>query len=170
MSIISYTLPYNSNLLKQNLSLLSRTYPFLNIQTIGSSILGTPLYAIKLGRGPKKVFYSASFHANEWITTIILMKFIEDYCISYTKNSKLYEYSIRNLFHSSSIYIVPMVNPDGVDLVTENIAISSPHYQKALHIASQFSSIPFPDGWKANLNGESLINFHLKCCVNRITL
>lgn len=145
MSIISYTHPYNSNLLRQNLSFLSRTYPFLNIQTIGNSVLGTPLYAIKLGYGPKKVLYSASFHANEWITSIILMKFIEDYCISYVKNSKLYEYSIRNLFYSSSIYIIPMVNPDGVDLVTENIAVSSSHYQKALHIASQFSSIPFPN-------------------------
>lgn len=39
---------------------------------------------------------------------------------------------------------MPMVNPDGVDLVTGNFAVSSPNYQKALHIANQFSSIPFP--------------------------
>lgn len=52
------------------------------------------------------------------------------------------------------------INPTGVDLVTGNLAVSSPSYQKALHIANQFPSIPFPDGWKANLNGESLINFH----------
>lgn len=37
------------------------------------------------------------------------------------------------------------INPTGVDLVTGNIAISSPSYQKALHIANQFSSIPFPN-------------------------
>ena len=147
-----------------------RAYPLLNVQNVGTSVLGKPIYVVKLGRGTKKVFYSASIHANEWITTPVLMKFIEDYCISYVNRSSLYGYSIRNLFNSASIYIMPMVNPDGVDLVTGNIQISSPSYQKALHIANIFPEIPFTNGWKANLNGESLINFHLKCCVNRISL
>lgn len=116
MSIVSTNLPYNSSILRQNLNLLLRTYPFLNVQNVGNSVLGRPLYVIKLGRGSRKVFYSASIHANEWITTSILMKFIEDYCVSYIRSSNLYNYSIRNLFYSTSIYIMPMVNPDGVDL------------------------------------------------------
>lgn len=118
MSIVSTNVPYHSDLLKQNLSLLLRTYPFLNVQTTGNSVLGKPIYVIKLGRGPRKVFYSAAIHANEWITSPILMKFIEDYCISYVRRTNLYGYSIRNLFNSTSIYLMPMVNPDGVDLVT----------------------------------------------------
>lgn len=156
MSIVSTNVPYHSNMLRQNLSLLLRTYPFLNVQTVGNSVLGKPIYVIKLGHGPRKVFYSGSIHANEWITTPVLMKFIEDYCISYVRRTNLYGYSVQNLFHSTSIYIMPMVNPDGVDLVTGNLAVSSPSYQKALHIANQFSSIPFPNGWKANLNGVDL--------------
>lgn len=156
MSIVSTNVSYNSNILRQNLNLLLRTYPFLNVQTVGNSVLGKPIYVIKLGRGSRKVFYSASIHANEWITTPVLMKFIEDYCISYITRSNLYGYSISNLFNSTSIYIMPMVNPDGVDLVTGNLSVSSPSYQKALHIANQFSSIPFPNGWKANLNGVDL--------------
>ena len=155
MNIVSTNVPYNSNVLRQNLTVLLRRYPFLNVQTVGNSVLGKPIYAIKLGRGQKSVFYSAAFHANEWITTPVLMKFIEDYCISYVNNSNLYGYSIKNLFYSSSIYIIPMVNPDGVDLVTGEIAVSDFSYQKALYIANEFSSIPFPNGWKANLNGVS---------------
>ena len=116
MSIVSTNVPYHSNTLRQNLSLLLRTYPFLNVQTVGNSVLGKPIYVIKLGRGPRKVFYSGSIHANEWITTPILMKFIEDYCISYVRRTNLYGYSVQNLFHSTSIYIMPMVNPDGVGL------------------------------------------------------
>ena len=155
MSIVSTNSFYSSNILRQNLSLLVRKYPFLNIQTIGNSVLGKPIYAIKLGRGSKSVFYCASFHANEWITTPVLMKFIEDYCFYYVNHLNLYDYPIRNLFSSTSIYIVPMVNPDGVDLVTGEIAVSDFSYQKALYIANEFSSIPFPNGWKANLNGVS---------------
>ena len=116
MSIVSTNIPYHSNILRQNLSLLLGTYPFLNVQTVGNSVLGKPIYVIKLGRGPRKVFYSGSIHANEWITTPVLMKFIEDYCISYVRRSNLYGYSVQNIFNSTSIYIMPMVNPDGVGL------------------------------------------------------
>ena len=161
MSIVSTNIPYNSYILKQNLYNLLHTYPFINVDVIGNSVLNKPIYVIKLGNGSKKVFYSASIHANEWITSIILMKFIESYCISYTNYSNLYGYSVRDIFNSTSIFIIPMLNPDGVDLVTGNLSVSSSYYQKALHIANQFPNIPFPDGWKSNLNGESLINFHL---------
>lgn len=161
MSFVSTNIPYNSNVLRQNLALLLRRYPFLNVQIVGNSVLGKPIYVVKLGRGSKSVFYSASFHANEWITTPVLMRFAEDYCMAYVNRSNLYGYSVNNLFSSTSIYIMPMVNPDGVDLVTGNIAVSNYAYQKALNITNEFPSIPFPYGWKANINGESLINFHL---------
>ena len=73
---------------------------------------GTPIYVVKLGRGPKKVFYSGSFHANEWITSVLLMKFIEIYANGYVNNSNLYGYKVKDLFNLTSIYVMPMVNPD----------------------------------------------------------
>ncbi len=156
MSIVPTNVPYTSNLLRQNIHQLNQTYPFLNVQVIGDSVLGTPIYCIRCGNGAKKVFYSASIHANEWITSVVLMKFIEDYCIAYSENSSLYGYSIRNLFQTTSIYLVPMVNPDGVNLVTGLFSPGSPEYIKAQTIANNYPTIPFPDGWKANLNGVDL--------------
>ena len=153
MNIVPTDRTYNYFLLTQNLLLLNHTFPFLNIQTVGNSVLGKNLYVIKLGNGSRKVFYSASFHANEWITSVVMMKFIEDYCNSYVNNSTLYNYSVKNLFDSASIYIMPMVNPDGVDLVTGSLSTSSNAYLNAKRIAYNYPSIPFPDGWKANING-----------------
>lgn len=160
MSIVQTNIYYNSNILRRDLFLLLRQYPFINVQTIGHSLLNKNIYVVKLGIGNKKVFYSASIHANEWITSTLLMKFIENYCIAYINDSNLYGQSIRQLFNSCSIYIMPMVNPDGVDLVTNVLPTDSPYYLKAQNISNDFSDIPFPNGWKANLNGESLINFH----------
>lgn len=153
MNIVPTDEKYNSYILRQNIVLLNSTFPFLNIQTVGKSVLGENIYVIKLGRGRKKVFYSASIHANEWITSVLLMKFIEDYCNAYINNSELYGYSIRNLFNSVSIYIMPMINPDGVNLVNGIISSNSPTYLSAKKIANNFPDIPFVDGWKSNIKG-----------------
>ena len=58
MEIVPTDINYNYSLMRQNLILLNHTYPFLNIQTVGNSVLGKNIYVIKLGRGTKKVFYS----------------------------------------------------------------------------------------------------------------
>ncbi|MBQ3414794.1 MAG: M14 family metallocarboxypeptidase [Clostridia bacterium] len=156
MNIVPTNINYNYKILEENLNKMKNSYPFLTTEVIGKSILKKNLYVIKLGKGPNKVFYSASIHANEWINSVVLMKFIENYCDAYISNSTIYNYSIRNLFNSSSIYILPMNNPDGVDLVTGAISYNSYTYKTTQKIASEFPNIPFPSGWKANIRGVDL--------------
>lgn len=156
MNIVPTNINYNYKILEQNISELKNTYPFISTEVIGKSVLKKNLYVIRLGKGSKEVFYSASIHANEWINSVVLMKFIEDYCNAYVNNSTLYNYSIRNLFNSASIYILPMNNPDGVDLVTGNTEPNSYTYLSAKKIANEFPNIPFPFGWKANIRGIDL--------------
>ena len=62
MSIVNTSVPYNSFLLRQNLDSLLRTYPFLNVQKVGNSVLGDDIFVVKLGKGPKQVFYSGAIH------------------------------------------------------------------------------------------------------------
>ncbi len=124
---------------------------------------GNPIPYIRIGRGSHQVFYSASIHANESITTNVLMKFIEDFCIAYKNNSTIYRNSARNIFNYASIYIVPMCNPDGVNLVNGYYSAGDSAYEQARNIANNYPTLNFPSSWKANINGESLINFHLYC-------
>ena len=156
MSIVSTNIPYSSAILYRNLQDLLKTYSFLNSKIIGYSVLGKPIYVITIGFGPKDVFYSASYHANEWITSPVLMKFIEDVSDAYVFDSNLLGFSIRNLLSKVTIHLCPMVNPDGVDLVTGALPADSSSYLAVKKIAYQYATIPFPAGWKANINGVDL--------------
>ena len=147
---------FSSDTIYENLILLRQMYPFLDISSAGKSVLGKDIPYVKVGRGQKEVFFSAAFHANEWLTSIVLLEFLYEYCYAIQNNSTIWGLSARNLFNTTSIYIMPLVNPDGVDLVTGAITPSSTIYTQAQEIASSFPDIPFVDGWKSNIRGVDL--------------
>ena len=71
-----------------------------------------------LGSGENRVMYNASHHANEWITTPVLLKFAEQLASAFASGGSVFGQSAAELMDYASIYFVPAVNPDGIDLVT----------------------------------------------------
>lgn len=113
-SIVPTNISYCSDFMEMNLSALKTVYPFLDVSLIGTSVLGKDIPVAKFGNGTKEVFYCAATHANEWITSPLLMKFLENLCKSYVNGMNIYGQDARALYGEVSLYIVPMVNPDGV--------------------------------------------------------
>lgn len=155
-SVVPTNIRYTSQILRMNIDALKTIYPFLEISNIGTSVLGRNLQCLRFGNGRKEIFYCGTTHANEWITTPLLMKFLENLSKSYVNNLNIFGYNARELFANVSLYIVPMVNPDGVDLVTGFLNENSWAYNNAKRIANDFPDIPFPNGWKANIEGIDL--------------
>ncbi|WP_257345839.1 M14 family metallopeptidase [Pseudalkalibacillus decolorationis] len=146
---------YTYNTMIQHLNRLEMIYPFLNIRTVGSSVLGKTIPEIQIGNGPKKVHLNASFHANEWITTSVVMNFLNDYVLALTNQRTIRGLKISPFYDGATLSIVPMVNPDGVDLVLEGPPESEYYSQYVVELNN--GSYDF-SGWKANIRGVDLNN------------
>jgi g-D-glutamyl-meso-diaminopimelate peptidase len=144
---------YDYSLLATDVSQLKEIYPFIEVTTIGQSVLGKPIQEIRLGKGSKKVHLDASFHANEWITTPILMDTLNTFLLALTNGTSIRGLSSLPLYNSVNLSIVPMVNPDGVNLVLNG----PPSEMREEIIRINKGSTNFTD-WKANIRGVDLNN------------
>ena len=156
MSIVQTELPITSERVTAYLQRLAESYPFLEPELLARTAYDRPIWAVTMGQGPRRVLYSAAHHANEWLTATVLLKFLEDYAEALQNDAPIGGVNARELYRTASITLVPLVNPDGVDLVTGAIEAGSEQYEQARELSEFYPNIPFPQGWKANLNGVDL--------------
>ena len=156
LAIVKTDVPMTSALLNETIDALLAAYPFLRSEVITTTAFGRPVRTLVAGEGDRQVIFSAAHHANEWITTPLLLKFMEELAEAYRTGGKIWGVDARTILRYTTVHTVPMVDPDGVDLVTGAIAPDSEAYRSARYLAENYPNIPFPNGWKANLLGVDL--------------
>ena len=156
MPIVTTDVPITAERNNELIQKIVQTYPFCRTELLTTTAFGRPVPTLVIGTGPRKVLYTAAHHANEWITSYILLKFAEELASAIQNGGRVYGVQAKNIAAAATIYMVPMVDPDGVDLVTGAITPGSLEYATARLLADNYPAIPFPDGWKANLLGVDL--------------
>lgn len=144
---------YGSAQLGRDLERLKREYSFLTTAVIGRSVLGKPIHAVRIGEGALRLHANGAVHANEWITSLALMRFLEDYAKACKRHGSLAGRAAADLYRQCTLWLVPMVNPDGVDLVLDPLPSDHPCYKELVkwnHGSSRFHR------WKANVRGVDL--------------
>lgn len=145
---------YGPTDLEEDILYLRKFYSsIVSTHKIGYSVMGKPIYALVVGNGKKEVFYSGGWHANEWMTSKFLMTFLKELLQYYRGNLPFFHYEVRKILEEVKLVIVPMVNPDGIELVQQGIYKEHPYYQAVLNInkgARRF------DHWSSNIKGVDL--------------
>ncbi|MBB6673864.1 LysM peptidoglycan-binding domain-containing protein [Cohnella nanjingensis] len=136
-----------------DLQRLKRAFPFITVTTIGRSVMGKPIYAARIGEGAFRWQVNAACHANEWITSALLMRFLEDYGRACRRRGAIGGKDAAALFRKCTLWAVPMLNPDGVELVQEGAPPSHPFYRE-LNAWNRGSASY--RRWKANVRGVDL--------------
>ena len=82
------------------------------IEILGRSVMDRPVFGFKIGSGEKKVLAWSQMHGNESTTT----KAVFDLLSTFSKKSKVPV--ISEILKHCSLYIIPILNPDGAKMYT----------------------------------------------------
>lgn len=102
---------------------------------IGRSVCGRPLYGLWMGNGQETAVILAGFHGMEWITSAVLMD---------------YAHHCQRVPPPVRLLMVPMVNPDGVEISLHGAQTAGPYAPQVRKIS------PDPTCWQANARGVDL--------------
>ncbi|MCL1918277.1 MAG: hypothetical protein FWG14_08170 [Peptococcaceae bacterium] len=146
LGVVDPLRPYDSKRLYEDTRTLARFYPeALSVTSIGQSVLGKEIPLLKLGRGERHVLWVGALHAREVMTCAYLLLMAEEYANAYCTSAPYDTYAadkVQWLLDEFTVYLVPMANPDGVDVVTAKGSACVP--------------INTRETWKANANGVNL--------------
>ena len=95
----------------KELDALTQKYPFFTQTVIGKSLVGREIPLISVGKGGKAVLFVGTHHGMEWITTALLLDFLFDVGKELERGGEL-----SVVFENRTLFAVPMLNPDGVEL------------------------------------------------------
>ena len=149
--VVSAPLDYKS--LMTHAEKLSEVFPFLGFSYLGESILGKGIPMFTIGQGEKEILYIGAHHGMEWLTSVILLRFIHDFCELLGEEKSMYKVSLPLLCEQYTIYVIPMLNPDGVEYQIHGISADNPLRERLLKMnrgSSDFSH------WQANARGVDL--------------
>ncbi|MFC3802136.1 M14 family zinc carboxypeptidase [Cohnella sp. GCM10012308] len=144
---------YGPDNVAADLKRLVSAFPFIRTKAIGTSVLGKPILAAGIGDGPFRWHLNAAVHANEWITSLIAMRFLEDYGRACRRKIQIGGFDAADLFRRTTLWVVPMVNPDGVELVQEGLR---PDHPLAARLGRWNRGSDSFRNWKANARGVDL--------------
>lgn len=158
--IVSTTIPESFDSLLGTVTALKNRYPdLIRIYTAGYSESGRELLMYTLGNGEKKALITGAIHAREHITTKYILKVTEDYCDAFHSATGYYgSYDIYNLLNEYTLYVIPCINPDGleiilsIDIAEKNVRISKLSEYKANKKGVDLNR-NFPIAWDYINNG-----------------
>lgn len=130
---------------------LKDQYEFLKVFPIGKSVLGRSIYAFGLGDLKESALYVGGVHGMEWLTTLLLYRFLEDILRALKTGEPLADVDLGHTLENRPLLFVPCLNPDGLEIAV-NGAASARHLETFIQKASKGDT----SRWQANARGIDL--------------
>lgn len=136
----------------QNMSeQLAKRYPFFRKGSVGKSWTGREIISLSFGSMDDPVLFAAAFHGQEWLTSLILLRFCEELSAAMEAGEEICEVNSRRAFWGRGLIFLPCVNPDGVEIALNG-------WESAGEYAGFVKGVCCGDltDWNANARGVDL--------------
>ena len=150
---LEYKTPLDYAKMMERLNLMVERYPFLSFSYLGETMMGRGIPILTVGEGDRALLFVGAQRAREWITSMLLLRWLEEVCELYATNGKIFRYHIGYLLSTRRVMIVPMLNPDGIEYQLHGVSAGNILYDR-LH-SMNGGSDDF-SAWQANARGVDL--------------
>lgn len=136
---------------EEQIERLCARYAFISRVEAGFSVLGRRLTALRIGDPENAVLLAGAFHGQEWINSVLLLKFAEELCAELDSGGMMCGMDCRRALLGRGVVILPCVNPDGVEIALYGAEGAGDLANEAERISGgDFSE------WNANARGVDL--------------
>ncbi len=143
--------PLTYEYLENSVTQLKACFNCLALATCGKSVMGKELFSFTIGEGKRKIIYVGGTHGLEWITSLVLLKFTERLMTASEINGEICGYSVNDILKNIRLVIIPVLNPDGIDIAIRGTAACG-GLKEQIYDISKFNF----KNWSANANGVDL--------------
>ena len=141
---------YASQKLAERLGRLAEAHRFVRCQTVGRSLCGRNIRALFIGCGEKRLLYTGAHHGSEYITSALLCDFAEEFASAADMGGRRFGVDCRDVLERRTLVILPMVNPDGVDIALMGADKNTPLGAKLWSLNKNSGDFSH---WQANARG-----------------
>lgn len=151
---IDYSLAAPSEMIRKYCRAVADAHPHtVSLHTLGYSLAGQPIEYLRIGQCGDLHLFVGAHHGSEHITANLLVKFISDCAGALERNGRLAGFDAGYIFSKRSVFIVPVINPDGTDI--EQGAFSPRHILFRRLVSMNPAGMDFTH-WQANARGVDL--------------
>lgn len=145
---------YDYTRLNNEIKMLTENYSdLIECFSIGKSLMDKDIPCLKTGNGDKNLLLIGAHHGLEYLTSAFLMRFLSNYTVRRITGNKYFDNDVEKINDKITLYIIPMLNPDGVDIAINGLDITNPFHR---HLISEVGIHSFNQVWQANARGVDI--------------
>ena len=130
---------------------LKNSFSDLQVATCGKSVLGKSIYSFVVGEGLRQIVYVGGTHGNEWLTSLLLLRFCEKLMNESVCDGAIAGYKLNEILKKIQLIIIPELNPDGIEIAIRGAGACEKYKGECIkNCNGDFSN------WSANVRGVDI--------------